>query len=664
MLNKKECRKFAAPVLNLDPDNGLLYASRVDYIVCTDIQAIDGQDVLILHFVPRSQATKGDYRPVWTMFQGPEDYITLERGDDGKTKWRTAAFEKLGNDYRFSASCAFYTAADERRVSSYFKSKYTGFTPLISAQDAILAERFKEKKRRKEQAILARMEGLPALPGGLESWARREVLPAYFVYSHARKGIAKGTCSCCGEESELSGVKYKGKAICPHCSRDMTMTPRGMVKHIHDKDTGVVVQRAGTGLIVRILKIHAEYQGEAPAISIDENVRQFVGVGPDGGAKCERYYLSHGGELTDWKEGTRPVFYNQATYESATYGYLYCGNLPGELEGTPWQYCPIVPFYRYDKEPMEVYPFLAAHVKHPRYEHLVKVGFYDLVCQLVYHYHNYYPAPELDEGQNRTHRILGVGAEDVGFLRELKVEPEALQLFQAYYRARMKDRQRLLLWQMDRKIKKDLLPALAHTTAHKLMRYIDGQYAALKGRKAEYGGLRYESVKAVVGEYMDYLDMCQRQNYDLKNSFVLYPKDLQKSHDRVAQRIKIKADMKMREDFQAAYRRIMGQLDFERDGMKIVYPASLDDIVAEGQALHHCVGSYVDKVAARKTMILFLRKSEDVEKPYYTVEVKNREVMQVRGAGNQEPTPAVEKFMAAWERKVLHGRDLEMEAAA
>lgn len=196
------------------------------------------------------------------------------------------------------------------------------------------------------------------------------------------------------------------------------------------------------------------------------------------------------------------------------------------------------------------------------------------------------------------------------------------------------------------------------------MRYIDGQYAVLKGREAEYGGLRYESVKAVVGEYMDYLDMCQRQNYDLKNSFVLYPKDLQKSHDRVAQRIKIKADMKMREDFQAAYRRIMGQLDFERDGMKIVYPASLDDIVAEGQALHHCVGSYVDKVAARKTMILFLRKSEDVEKPYYTVEVKNREVMQVRGAGNQEPTPAVEKFMAAWERKVLHGRDLEMEAAA
>lgn len=664
MLNKKECRRFTAPSLKLDPNNGLLHAQSVKYIVCTDIQAIDGQDVLMLHFVPRSQATKGDYRPVWTMFQGEGDYITLERSNDGKTKWRTAAFEKLGNDYRFSASCAFYTAQDEQRVGSYFHdAKGKGFTPLISAQDAIWAARYRAKKHRKEQAILARMEGLPALPGGLESWARREVLPAYFVYSHARKGTAKGTCSSCGQGAELSGVKYKGKATCPHCGRELTMTPRGMVKHIHDKDTGVVVQRVGAGLVVRILKIHAEYQGEAPAISIDENARQFVGVGPDGGAKCERYYLSHGGELTDWKEGTRPVFYNQATYESATYGYLYCGNLPGELAGTPWQYCPIVPFYEYDTEPMEVYPFLVAYIEHPRYEHLVKVGFYDLVCQLVYHYHNYYPAPELDEGQNRTHRILGVGAEDVGFLRELKAEPEALQLFQVYYKAGVKERQRLLLWQMGHKIKGDLLPALAYTTAHKLMRYIDGQYNLLKGCEGEYGGLRYESVKAVVGEYMDYLDMCEKQNYDLKNSFVLFPKDLQKNHDRVAQRIKIKADMKMREDFQAAYKRIMGQLDFEQGGMKIVYPATLDDIVAEGQALHHCVGNYVDRVAAKKTMILFLRRCEDVGKPYYTVEVKNREVMQVRGAGNQEPTPDVKKFMQAWERKVLRGRDMEMEAA-
>lgn len=66
------------------------------------------------------------------------------------------------------------------------------------------------------------------------------------------------------------------------------MVPRGMVKHSHDKDTGVVVQRVGAGLVVRILKIRAEYQSETPTIAIRENARQFVSVGPDRTVKCEK----------------------------------------------------------------------------------------------------------------------------------------------------------------------------------------------------------------------------------------------------------------------------------------------------------------------------------------------------------------------------------------
>lgn len=36
-----------------------------------------------------------------------------------------------------------------------------------------------------------------------------------------------------------------------------------------------------------------------------------------------------------------------------------------------------------------------------------------------------------------------------------------------------------------------------------------------------------------VTEYKDYLDMCRWLDYDMKNRFVLYPKDLQKANDRV-----------------------------------------------------------------------------------------------------------------------------------
>ena len=63
--------------------------------------------------------------------------------------------------------------------------------------------------------------------------------------------------------------------------------------------------------------------------------------------------------------------------------------------------------------------------------------------------------------------------------------------------------------------------------------------------------MSYDSMQAVVTEYNDYLEMCQKQKYDLTSSFILYPADLQKAHDKVAQRIQHNASAKLRRDFQA-----------------------------------------------------------------------------------------------------------------
>lgn len=98
---------------------------------------------------------------------------------------------------------------------------------------------------------------------------------------------------------------------------------------------------------------------------------------------------------------------------------------------------------------------------------------------------------------------------------------------------------------------------------------------------------------------------------------------------------------------------ISGRLDYEADGMKFLLPATPDDLAAEGNALHHCVGSYADRAARKECVILFLRRCEDLNKPFNTVEVRSREVIQVRGWDNGDPTPEVKKFMGQWERQVL-----------
>lgn len=324
---------------------------------------------------------------------------------------------------------------------------------------------------------------------------------------------------------------------------------------------------------------------------------------------------------------------------------MYCQNLPGALAGTPWEYCPLEAFYGHFHEPMQLAPFLRAHLERPRLEHLVKVGFFSLASDLAYRgdYNH-----TLDESQDRTHRVLKVAAEDVPFLRELDADMGTLEVFQGY--AGLKDRQRLLRWQLDNQVTRDVNQILEHVTPHKFMRYMEQQFAALR---LEGSGGRYGTMQHAVSEYRDYLDMCVKLGYDMGNSFILFPKDLREAHDKVQKRLKAKADAQMRRDFKEAMGAISGRLDFEQGGMRILLPATPDEIIAEGQALHHCVGGYVDRVAKHECVILFLRQCEDISKPFYTVEVRGREVVQVRGQHNGAPTPEVKTFMAQWERKVL-----------
>ena len=639
-------------------NNGLLHADQIDYIIRTAVKMIDRHKALVLYVYPRLQAVQGDFRPLWAVFQDNVDYITLKRLEDGSFRWRTAAFENLGEDWSFTRKCAFYSAKDEGRVIRYLKSDSgSGIKALTSFQSNILEKRRRERRKIRENKIVSRMECLPTLPRNLKNWIHKSVMPAYFFYNYKRSGMdVPGTCTSCGHEVRISNVKQGNKGVCPHCKRELIMKPRSRRGCcMADRETCQVIQNTGNGeLLIRTIKVWYTYRTDKPEIQIYENARQFIRQdGNDGKICVESYYYLYGsGILTDWKKGERPALFSQWQYhfEADTCGHLYSRNLPNELKGTVWEYCPIADFYNHFQEPMQALPFLGAYLKHPRLEHLAKVGFWNIVSDLAY---RYYPDC-LDETQNRTHQILKAAAEDIGFLRELEVDIPTLKIFREY--SGLKDRRQLLCWQLEQNVKRDILPILKHITVHKFIRYIDSQFESLRLRRTSHGTLRYKGMQDLVSEYRDYLDMCRKMGYDMKNSFVLFPKDLQKSHDKAARRFKQRKDALVKRDFIAVYQQLSGQLDFEKDGMKIVYPATPDDVVKEGHALHHCVGSYTERAAEKECIILFLRKCSEEEKPFYTVEVRNQKAVQVRGKGNCSMTPEVKSFIAAWEQRVLSSR--------
>ena len=666
MLDKKALRRFAEDSPPAIPaGHGLLHAPQVKHIIRTAVSIIGHRRTLVLYVYDRKRAVNGDPVPVWTMFQAGSDYITLARREDGSTCWREAAFEKLGKDYHFTEGCAFYSLRDEWRVREFFHDHdHGGIAALTCAQWAITDRRCTERRLRREKRTIARMRPLHALPRSLEGWVRLSIMPAYFRCEHTsvRKPVT-GTCTSCGKESTLPSAAHDSKTVCPHCGRELTVKSAGKMGRHFDRDTVQVIEKInGAEVVVRIVKVYYSYDRDhlMPTVRVQENARFFVRRGPDGKVITEPYYYSYSkGMLTHWMPGERPVYYKYGdNFESSIYGHVYCRNLPEALAGTLWEYCPVAAFYEHYHEPMQMWPFLAAHVEHPRLEHLVKVGFYDLASDLAY---GRIQDGLLDEAQDRTHRLLGVAAEDVAFLRDLDVDANALRMFQPY--AGLKDRQRLFLWQREHGVERDdVIPILEHMTPHRLMKYAEQQFQTLSGRKNQNGWPRYRDMQSVVSELRDYLDMCVKLNYDMGNSFVLYPKDLQQAHDRVARRVKIKVDAQMRQDFKTAMRAISGRLDFEADGMRIVLPDSADEIVAEGQALHHCVGSYIERAARKDCIILFLRQCEDLAKPFYTIEVRGRKIAQVRGMKNCDATPEVKAFMGQWERQVL--RDHDIAAAA
>ena len=62
--------------------------------------------------------------------------------------------------------------------------------------------------------------------------------------------------------------------------------------------------------------------------------------------------------------------------------------------------------------------------------------------------------------------------------------------------------------------------------------------------------------------------------------------------------------------------------EFSFGDYAVVIPTTGQDIVTEGEKMHHCVGSYVDKVVNNTDYICFVRHKDNLDKPYITCEVR------------------------------------------
>lgn len=654
-IDKKECRQFLEPLVPPSSDCGLFLVDKLQYIIRTAVKTIGHRRVLVLCLYARGD-TPGD-RPklAYTTFQSSDSFITYDHKAGAKTVWRTAMLENLGREYNFFANkCAFYSRPDEMRVINFCKPYVpallckSGHFAISKMQQQLRDKETLQRQKNRERKIRARLSGLNPLPCDLEDWLRRKVLPSYFFYDY-RKGAksVQGLCSACGQTVELTGVRHNAKGVCPHCGRELTMKSNGRRGYMWDRVTASVVQRFhGDSLIIRVIKAYQNFHKDSPPkLDWYEETRIIVDAQKNDDNSAEVYH--HSGDsvgITHWKKGYPPVTYlYQQNFNAETCGALYCKNLSRVLKGTPWQYSQLEAFYAGIKDDMEVLPYLKTYLTTPAIEFFVKLGLFWLVTHVTYRQNG---RKLINPNGKKLRDVLQIEPCDLPWLQRPGADVRDLKMLRILRKEGHEPSQELFCFLEEYNITEveGLAHALRYSTPHKVVRYLVQQFA--NGNPDSYRGNT-----GILRDYADYLGFCKELQYDLKNEFVLFPKHLQNAHDQAQSRIKLHRVEQFDQQVAAQQKRLKQLYQFKKDGLVVVPPHSAQEIVAEGQKLHHCVGGYAERMARGQCVILFLRQEKHKSKPFYTVEVHGSRILQVRGAHNCTPTPEVTAFLDAWKKK-------------
>lgn len=150
--------------------------------------------------------------------------------------------------------------------------------------------------------------------------------------------------------------------------------------------------------------------------------------------------------------------------------------------------------------------------------------------------------------------------------------------------------------------------------------------------------------------WRDVLRMAKALNLRLRKD-IKFPTYLKPQHDKLVFFTNKLAEIQEEE----AFKKILPQsLVYEYSGEEtddfiIVVPKTPQELMDEGDAQSHCVASYLNSVTKGECIVAFLRKKEKPNESYFTIEICNGEVRQLKGFSNCLCTDTESlKFVKRW----------------
>ena len=597
----------------------------------------------------------GETRAAYRVVMTDDDYITR---DIKNSTWKTGRIDAiLGVSYWSSKNRPVISSGKkiyEKRFGKITDKRwwYSAYEWQTKIMDARREERYIKELKHTEDM----QKTVPDPPKAFEKWIYDKALEDfhYMIYEPTKRVKAIGYCTHCGKYTEIDRKKIVPKRDqkwkCPNCKSPVTFKPPSAslngrfvyYRGYSEPEKWVCLfQKTKEGkLLGRYIQAWARFERGAGierkvSYCYTELARCFYGEKPE-------WF-----EYSEYKQSGKNAWCpNKDEYNCAD-AIVYTKNLKQALKGTKYQYCSLDLYQKaFPGKQIHVVRFMNSDAK--KSEFLVKMKMFRLLNDLT-------------DGWYKSHRSeVDLDAKTVdGFLKVPKTElkkvigmnPDLSDLrliHQMIADGATVDPEIIKRWNHlfgcdDETLSMQITRNQSLT---KFMNYIEKQ-----------GG----KPKEAKNDWKDYIEMVTEMNeVDTLDPYYRYPKNLRKAHDKaVADHRNWKKAEEVKKNRQIAkmtkevLEKATGSgYEMKAAGLMIVIPKSAEEIKKEGELQHHCVGTYVERVARGETMILFVRKEKEPDKPYFTMEWKKDHVEQCRGKHNADMPKEVQAFVNAFEQRM------------
>lgn len=643
-MRKRELKKIAVQQASKDMIKQAKYSVDVSYWLDAKVKIIEHEKTLVVNVYAQKDLVVEKIQPICRIFQTKQDYIT-QLLDNNSIFWRTGGIENLLSCSQYSKNAVRCNLDSEKSMKQFFgyveKKDTTAYALLCLAQEEIRLQRLQNKHRKIKQRIDKKMKEVKDLPKDFTSWVDKTALAhsRYIYYQYSKKKKMQGYCTYCQTNVTVSGAKHRKTGICPNCGKKVVFLATGKAKHIADKGSAALFQKTKNGFLVRYFSIHKIYASDYknPTISIYECKRDFYEG--DQISFYEWRNFKQTGKYR-WCEDWRNYYFDNTA--------VYTKNLRNILTFTKYQYCSIEQFAgRYEGAGVNVYRYLTQYCKHPVIEYFVKAKLYRMVQDMLC-YSSYSYGINIDVKTKSLPALLQIPKQVFPIVQQLDMSFDQLKVYRKMLNANLPQDAETFI-KFEKQYSHDVsfvFHILQYTTLYKMEQYCKKQ--------SQY------KLSRTLMLWSDYLKYCVELGYDIKNTFVLFPKNLKEAHDIAYEDMEKIHQEKKRKEFllenqkaQRLLKQYRKQFCWSDDQFIVLVPESLFAIKEEGQNLHHCVGTYTHNVAMGKSIILFIRNIETPEKSLYTMEIRDNEIKQCYGFDNTEISDEAKEFLTKYKRAIL-----------